>query len=165
MGENTQEKNLIEKKEKISIFGKIKNFFKNLFSKKQEVVEEENVSQEVGNDFRETIKMTEDEETKLLDLQNRYRRGEIADNDLTDELSKFLAGFKMMYGTLVDVLRKYGVEEINRAGQIFDPKEEQALLTDCVADKEDEEVLEVLLKGYKLKGRVIRPASVKVNQK
>ena len=30
---------------------------------------------------------------------------------------------------------------------------------------EDEVVLEVLLKGYKLKDRVIRPASVKINQK
>ena len=101
----------------------------------------------------------------ILVVDNFERAIKLDDNDLTDELSKFLAGFKMMYGTLVDVLRKYGVEEINRAGQIFDPKEEQALLTDCVEDKEDEEVLEVLLKGYKLKGRVIRPASVKINQK
>ena len=86
MGENTQEKNLIEKKEKINLFGKIKNFFKNLFSKKQaEIVHEEAVEQEIVNEFKESIKMTEDEEIKLLDIQNRYRRGEIADNDLTEE--------------------------------------------------------------------------------
>ena len=86
MEENTQEKNLIEKEEKITLFGKIKNFFKNLFGKKQaEVVNEEIVEKEVSNDFKESIKMTEDEETKLLDLQRRYRRGEIAENDLTDE--------------------------------------------------------------------------------
>ena len=86
------------------------------------------------------------------------------DNDLTDELSKFLAGFKIMYASLNDVLKKYGVEEINRVGEIFNPSEEQALLTDSLPDHADEEVLEVLLKGYKLKGRVIRPASVKINQ-
>ena len=41
MEENTQEKNLIEKKEKIGIFRKIKNFFKKIFSKKQvEVIDE-----------------------------------------------------------------------------------------------------------------------------
>lgn len=85
MGENTQEKNLIEKKEK-SIFGKIKNFFKNLFSKKQIEVNEDKETVEVINDeFKESIKITEDEETKLLELQERYRRGEIAENDLTDE--------------------------------------------------------------------------------
>lgn len=71
----------------------------------------------------------------------------------------------MMYASLKETLTRFGVEEINRVGQIFDPSQEQALLTDCVEDKEDEVVLEVLLKGYKLKDRVIRPASVKINQK
>ena len=86
MEENTQEKNLIEKEEKINLFGKIKKFFKKLFSKKQvEAIEEESTEKENNHDFRDYIKMTEDEETKLLDLQNRYRRGEIAENDLTDE--------------------------------------------------------------------------------
>lgn len=90
MKENTQEKNLIEKKEKVSVFGKIKNFFKNLFGKKQvetndEVTKEETTDRVVTNEFMDYIKMTEDEETKLLDLQKRYRRGEIAENDLTDE--------------------------------------------------------------------------------
>ena len=90
MGENTQEKNLIEKEEKINLFGKIKNFFKNLFGKKQVFVEENEEIEEVTvdepiNDFRESIKMTEAEEAQLLDLQKRYRRGEIAENDLTEE--------------------------------------------------------------------------------
>ena len=104
MGENTQEKNLIEKKEKIGIFGKIKNFFKNLFSKKQEeVVEEEVVSKDVNDDFRETIKMTEDEETKLLDLQSRYRRGEIGENDLTEEQIDALCD---LYDKQIEELKK-----------------------------------------------------------
>ena len=71
----------------------------------------------------------------------------------------------MIYDNLKNTLINYGVTEINRVGEVFDPKEEQALLTECVEDKEDEVVLEVLLKGYKLKDRVIRPASVKINQK
>ena len=104
MEENTQEKNLIEKKEKISIFGKIKNFFKNLFSKKQEeVVEEEIVSEEVNNDFRESIKMTEAEENQLLDLQKRYRRGEIAENDLTEEQIDALCD---LYDKQIEELKK-----------------------------------------------------------
>ena len=61
MGENTQEKNLIEKKEKINLFGKIKNFFKNLFGKKQaKIVNEETVEKETVNHFKESIKMTEE---------------------------------------------------------------------------------------------------------
>jgi len=87
MEENTQEKNLIEKKEKINFFQKIKNFFKNLFGKKQVEVNEEIVAeqQESSNEFKDSIKMTEEEENQLLELQNKYRRGEIAENDLTEE--------------------------------------------------------------------------------
>lgn len=104
--------------------------------------------------------------TEVLPIVDNFERAlKEEDKDISDELKKFLTGFKMMYVNLTEVLKKYGVEEINRVGQIFDPKQEQALLTDSIADKQDEEVLEVLLKGYKLKDRVIRPASVKVNQK
>ena len=87
------------------------------------------------------------------------------DNNLTDELSKFLTGFKMMYANLTEILNKFGVEEISRQGEKFDPTQEQALLVDTVDELEDDVVIEVLLKGYKLKDRVIRPASVKINQK
>ena len=100
----------------------------------------------------------------LIELTDNFERAiKLDDNDLTDELSKFLEGFKIMYATLTNILKNYGVEEISRVGQIFDPNQEEALLTDSVEGKANEEVLEVLLKGYKLKDKVIRPASVKVN--
>lgn len=103
--------------------------------------------------------------TELINVVDNFERAiQLDDNNLSDELSKFLTGFKMMYGSMMDILKKYGVEEINRVGQIFDPDQEQALLTDHVDGMEDEAVIEVLLKGYKLKDRVIRPASVKVNK-
>ena len=63
-----------------------------------------------------------------------------------------------------NILVKYGVTEINRIGEEFDPNLEQALLTDSDKERKDEEVLDVLLKGYKLKDRVIRPATVKINK-
>ena len=85
-------------------------------------------------------------------------------DNVSDELKNYLVGFKMIYKNLCDILKKYGVEEINRVGQVFDPNLEQALLVDNDPSKEDDIVLEVLLKGYKLKDRVIRPASVKINQ-
>ena len=103
---------------------------------------------------------------EILQVVDNFERAiKLDDNDLTDEISKFLAGFKMMYASLTETLKKFGVEEINRVGQTFDPSQEQALLTDSVEELDDEVVIEVLLKGYKLKDRVIRPASVKINQK
>ncbi len=104
--------------------------------------------------------------TELINVVDNFERAiKLDDNDLTDEVSKFLDGFKMMYANLLEILKKFGVEEINRLGEVFDPSLEQALMTDCVDDVDDDVVTEVLLKGYKLNGRVIRPASVKVNSK
>ena len=90
MGENTQEKNLIKKEEKTTLLGKIKKLFKNLFAKKELVVDENEEIKEVPNeqlinDYKETIKITKIGEIQLLDIQRRYRKGEIAPNDLTDE--------------------------------------------------------------------------------
>lgn len=87
------------------------------------------------------------------------------ESKLSEDVVKYLVGFKMMYANLIEILRKFGVEEINRVGEIFDPKQEQALVTDSIEEMEDEVIIEVLQKGYKLKDRVIRPASVKINQK
>ena len=103
---------------------------------------------------------------ELINVADNFERAiKLDDNDLTDELSKFLDGFKMMYANLMEILKKFGVEEINRVGEVFNPNEEQALMTDSIEEMDDDVVTEVLLKGYKLNGRVIRPASVKVNSK
>lgn len=103
MEENTQEKNLIEKKE--TFFSKVKNFFKKLFKKKDNenvdtVVKDEKTE---NNSFKENIKIAEDEETKLLELQKRYRRGEIAESDLTEEQIEALSE---LYDKQIDALRK-----------------------------------------------------------
>ena len=104
--------------------------------------------------------------TDILPIIDNFERAlNVDESKLTEEFKKYLVGFKMMYENLKVILKNYGVEEINRVGEVFDPNLEQALLTDTVEDKEDEVVLEVLQKGYKLKDRVIRPASVKINQK
>ena len=70
----------------------------------------------------------------------------------------------MMYATLLDILKKYGVEEIECQNKEFDPTTMEALMIDKDQNFKNDEVLEVLLKGYILKGRVIRPASVRVNK-
>ena len=100
----------------------------------------------------------------LLNTVDNFERA-LSNQEVSEEVQKYLNGFLMIYENLKSTLKSYGVEEINRVGEVFDPNLEQALLTECVEDKEDEVVLEVLLKGYKLKDRVIRPASVKINQK
>ena len=100
----------------------------------------------------------------LLEVLDNLERA-LANKNVSDEVKKYLSGFELIHSNLKAILTNYGVTEINRVGEVFDPNLEQALMTECVEDKDDDIVLEVLLKGYKLKDRVIRPASVKINQK
>ena len=103
---------------------------------------------------------------ELIPAIDNFERA-MAQAEKTDnsEIKKFMTGINLIYQNLQNTLTKFGVEVINRVGQEYDPKLEEALLTDCVEEQEDEVVLEVLQKGYKLKDRVIRAAQVKINQK
>ena len=86
------------------------------------------------------------------------------DNDLSDEVSKFLAGFKLIYTNMLNILNQFDVKEISVEGVEFDPEFHHAVLTDHDESKPAGVVLEVLQKGYLYKDRVIRPAMVKVNE-
>lgn len=89
MKDNTQEKNLIERNEN-SIFGKIKNFFKNLFGKKEVEVnnlvdEATEMEMEKSEAFRSSIRNIEVNENNIFELQRRYHKGEISVKELTNE--------------------------------------------------------------------------------
>ena len=69
-------------------------------------------------------------------------------------------GFEQVHEILVTTLTKEGLERIDPAGATFDPNE-----ADAVAHEDGDGgpvVAEVLRPGYRWKGRVIRPAMVKV---
>ena len=100
----------------------------------------------------------------LPSIDNFERAINLDDENLDDELSKFLAGFKMIYCHLVEVMEKYDVKVIDDKGKAFDPKFHQAVLTEKVEGMEPGMVVEVMQKGYMLKDKVIRPAMVKVSE-
>ena len=85
------------------------------------------------------------------------------DNNLTDEVSKFLSGFKMIYANLLGILEKYDVKAIDGNNKPFDPAYHQAVMTES-CDMEPGMVIEILRKGYILKDKVLRPAMVKVSE-
>lgn len=100
----------------------------------------------------------------LPSIDNFERAINLDDENLDDELSKFLTGFKMIYCHLVEVLEKYDVMAIDDKGKEFDPKFHQAVLTEKVEGMESGMVIDVMQKGYMLKDKVIRPAMVKVSE-
>jgi molecular chaperone GrpE len=73
-------------------------------------------------------------------------------------------GVKIIYDQMLDVLKSHNVEQIKALGEKFDPSMHQAMMQTQDEEKEDGIVLEEYQKGYKLNGRVIRPAKVVVNK-
>lgn len=97
-------------------------------------------------------------------LDNIERAIKMDDDNLDDEVSKFLEGFKMIYSQIVSLLEKFEVKEIVCLNGMFDPVYHQAVLTDKDETKDSGIILEVLQKGYMYKDKVIRPSMVKVNE-
>ena len=107
----------------------------------------------------------EDLVKELLPIIDNFERAIRMDTpDLSDELSKFLEGFKMTYCNQVAILEKYGVKAIDGNNKPFDPNYHQAVLTEHRDGVNPGIVLEVLQKGYLLKDKVIRHAMVKVSE-
>lgn len=65
-------------------------------------------------------------------------------------------------GALRDVLGKEGLERVDPAGEAFDPTEHDAVMHEPGEGEGESTVSEVLRAGYKWRGRVVRPAMVKV---
>ena len=102
---------------------------------------------------------------KLLAIVDNFERAiSLDDRDLTDELSKFLSGFKMIYTNLLNILDGMEVKVIDCQGLEFDPNKMEAVLTEKDENLPANVVLEVLQKGYTYKDKVIRVAMVKVNE-
>lgn len=97
-------------------------------------------------------------------LDNFERAIRMDDENLDDEVSKFLEGFRLMYKQIKELLNKFEVNEIDCLDKEFDPTYQQAVVMDKDDNKKSGVVLEVLQKGYMYKDRVLRTAMVKVNE-
>lgn len=102
---------------------------------------------------------------KLLPVIDNFERAiKMDDTNLEDEVSKFLNGFKMIYGNLSSTLQSYEVVALDVLNKNFDPNTMEAVMTEEVEGVEPNTVIDVLQKGYTYRGKVIRYAMVKVSK-
>ncbi|MEG0284721.1 MULTISPECIES: nucleotide exchange factor GrpE [Vagococcus] len=87
--------------------------------------------------------------------------------ETTDEQSESMKkGVEMVREGMLHALKESGVEEIASLGEVFDPNKHQAIQTVPVQEgQKEDEIVQVLQKGYILHERVLRPAMVIVAQK
>ena len=75
---------------------------------------------------------------------------------------EFRAGVELIYKQMLDALGKLGLRAVPAVGEPFDPHLHQAVQMVETKQAPDQQVLEELQRGYKLKDRLLRPAMVRV---
>ena len=73
-----------------------------------------------------------------------------------------LKGVEMVLGALREVLEGEGLVKIEAEGKPFDPERHEAVIAVEQEDTDPGTVVDVVRAGYELRGRVLRPAMVKV---
>lgn len=91
-----------------------------------------------------------------LEMGLAHTKGEDVDPD------KLREGSELTLRMLMQVMEKFSVDEIDPAGEAFDPKVHEAVAMVPSAEVEPNSILEVHQKGYLLNDRLIRPARVVV---
>ncbi len=91
----------------------------------------------------------------VLDDFERALKVETADRN-------YAKGVELIYQRLTDTLKRSGLEPFESAGACFDPNLHQAVERVESDDHEDQTILAEFQRGYNFKGKLLRPAMVKV---
>jgi molecular chaperone GrpE len=96
---------------------------------------------------------------EMLELADNLERALGAPGD---DAAGFRKGVELIAQQLQLKLRRFGVEPLEVAGQPFDPQRHEAVLVVDAAGTESQHVVDVVQRGYTLRGEVLRPARVTV---
>jgi molecular chaperone GrpE len=103
---------------------------------------------------------------KLVTVLDNFDMALAAAGTQPPEASQSLqTGVAMIHQQLRNVLQEAGLEEVDAAGKKFDPNWHEAVSQQDSAEVPEGQVLQQLRKGYKLRDRLIRPATVVVARK
>ena len=100
----------------------------------------------------------------LLPVIDDFERA-IAANEKAAEVDSMKEGFNLIYNKLIQMMKRFDVEEIQAKGEEFNTDFHEAVTHFPAQNEEDKgKVIDVTEKGYKLKDKVIRYAKVVVGQ-
>ena len=102
--------------------------------------------------------------TKLLDgIDNLTRAAETSKQ--SNDFDGLVKGVELTLNQFREIFKAEGLEPIDTEGKEFNPEEHMAVMVEASEDFEDNYIMMELQRGYKLKGKVIRPSMVKVCKK
>jgi molecular chaperone GrpE len=97
---------------------------------------------------------------ELLPVVDNLERALASANEGEQHLAE---GVRLVHSELIAVLERNGVEQFDPRGERFDPGEHEALSMRSEDGAESGTVLDVVEKGYRVNGTVLRPARVVVS--
>lgn len=100
----------------------------------------------------------------MLPVADNLERAVVAATDQTGDFAAVAEGVELTLKSLQDALQRHHVEQVDPAGEPFDPQLHQAMTAVEQPDAEPNTVLEVFQRGYTLHGRLVRPAMVVVSK-
>ncbi len=99
---------------------------------------------------------------RLIEVIDDFELALMAGSERPD-FDAFLHGVELVYAKLADAMKAEGLEKMAADGALFDPELHEALMQTGDGDGEPV-VADVLRPGYTLRGKVIRPAGVRVSR-
>ncbi|MDA2928848.1 nucleotide exchange factor GrpE [Acidobacteria bacterium AH-259-O06] len=115
---------------------------------------------------KEELRITAQAEVirELLAILDAFEKGlrTLEEGSKDSQLETYRQGYELMLKEFRSILEKFGVTEIPGTGAPFDPNVHEAVLTEMTTEYQEGEILDEYRKGYKIKGRLLRPSQVKV---
>ena len=103
---------------------------------------------------------------KLIPVLDNFDMALLAVQSAAGDANQSLqAGITMIHQQLKNALAETGLEEVDAAGKPFDPNLHEAVSQQETTDVPEDHVAQQLRKGYKLRDRLLRPATVIVAKK
>ncbi len=130
---------------------------------KRALADYDNLQKDLAREKESTrLYLIEELADKLIPITDHFTQ---AMKHVPEGAEGWLDGIKMIKKQMMGVLESFECYPIDPVRKKFDPNEHEALGTEKRKDSDDEIVLEVVERGWKLGQKVIRPAKVIINKK
>ncbi len=97
---------------------------------------------------------------ELLNVVDSLERGIQISSDDPQQTVHLHEGMELTNKLLLDTLDKFNIKQINPLGEVFDPKQHEALTMQPTTDLAPNRVLSVVQRGFSINDRILRPARV-----
>lgn len=126
----------------------------------------ENYKKRAARERQEAIKYANDSLLeRLIPVLDNFEMALTAGNAPNTSVQSLQEGINMIQQQLKSAMAEAGLEEIDASGKPFDPNLHEAISQQESADAPEGQVVQQVRKGYKLRDRLLRPASVVVAKK